>query len=269
MMRHKAFLGMVICGALLLLTVCGCVSNKSVGSKPAFEVGSIVEGGKAVEVLAPAAETTSPAALGVIAIDAGHQVSGNFSQEPIGPGASETKARVTSGTSGTSTGNEENAVNLAVALKLQASLEARGITVVMVRTTANVDISNSERAAIANEANAALFIRLHCDGVDNSSTNGFMTLIPSENKWTGSIVAQSARAADIMHPMIISTIGANDRGIKERSDLSGFNWCTVPTILFEMGCMSNPDEDERLGSSSYQQTMADAIAEATVAYLNA
>lgn len=206
----------------------------------------------------------------VIAVDAGHQAKGDSKQEPIGPGASETKARVTSGTSGVATGELESQVNLDVALKLRDELEARGATVVMVRTAQDVDISNSERAKIANDAGAALFIRLHCDGVDGSqSAKGFMTLEPGENAYTKGIATESQRAARIMHPVIVSETGAADRGIVERNDLSGFNWCTVPTVLFEMGCMTNPDEDRALASDAYQQKLATAIADATVAYAGA
>jgi N-acetylmuramoyl-L-alanine amidase len=217
-----------------------------------------------------AQSSAQPLAGVVIAVDAGHQAKGDSKQEPIGPGARETKARVTSGTSGVATGELESQVNLDVALKLRDELEARGATVVMVRTTQDVDISNSERAKIANDADAALFIRLHCDGVEgSSSTRGFMTLEVGQNAYTKGIVSESQRAASIMHPLIVRELGAADRGIVARSDLSGFNWCTVPTVLFEMGCMTNPDEDRALASDAYQQKIAEAIADATVAYMDA
>ena len=62
----------------------------------------------------------------VIVIDAGHQRRGDSNKEPIGPGASQTKAKVTTGATGISTGNLESAINLEVALKLQKKLEDYG-----------------------------------------------------------------------------------------------------------------------------------------------
>lgn len=203
----------------------------------------------------------------VVVIDAGHQAHGNSSQEPVGPGASETKAKVSSGTSGRYSGVPEYQVNLQIAQKLQAYLESKGVTVVMVRQSNDVDISNSERAAIANSNNASLFVRIHCDGSENSSRSGFSTLVPGSNQWTSPIVAQSKVAGQYVQSAAIAATGANDLGIVERTDLSGFNWCEVPTILCECGFMTNQNEDMLLTSDDYQQKIATGIGNGVIQYL--
>lgn len=196
----------------------------------------------------------------VICIDAGHQSRGDSRLEPIGPGSSKKKPRVTSGTSGTATHKSESSVNLAVALKLRTELEKRGYKVVMVRTKQKVNIANSKRAKIANAADADLFIRLHCDSSTNHSIKGILTIVPGKNRWTGPIVKRSAAAGAAVRKAIIKATKAKDRGLSKRTDMSGFNYAKVPSLIVEMGMMSNATEDRKLVTSAYQRKLVTGMA---------
>lgn len=218
------------------------------------------------QAVADASSSMAPAGS-VVCIDAGHQGLGDNTLEPIGPGSATRKASVSSGTSGVVTRVHESVVNLEVAKLLRSELEARGVRVVMVRVSEKVDIPNSGRAHVANAAKADLFVRLHCDGTTNHSTRGLSTLVPAKNQWTAPILSASRSAGRLIHAAAIATTGAADRGVVTRSDLAGFNWSTVPTVLVEMGFMSNSAEDRVLNDVTYQEKLARGLADGVVEYL--
>ena len=114
-----------------------------------------------------------------IVIDPGHQAKGDSSKEPIGPGASETKAKVTTGATGNYTKQKESELTLKVAQVLEKQLKQEGYNVIMTRTTNNINISNSERASIANNAKADAFIRIHADSYDDSNVNRNINIMPN------------------------------------------------------------------------------------------
>jgi N-acetylmuramoyl-L-alanine amidase len=175
---------------------------------------------------------------------------------------------VSSGTAGTVTGIPESELVLAVGLKLRDKLEAAGVKVVMTRTKQDVNISNIERAQIANEAGADLFVRVHADGSDNPDVHGIHVLYPASIEgWTDDIAAPSKKAAQLAQKELIAATGAKDRGIDARDDMTGFNWSDVPAIIPEIGFMTNPAEDKLLATGAYQDKIVKALARAILSYL--
>lgn len=200
----------------------------------------------------------------MIGIDPGHQAHQNSDPEPIAPGSEETKMKVSSGTSGVASGVEEHVVNLNVGLKLRDMLEDAGAEVVMTRTSADVDISNIERAAVFNEAGVDLGIRLHCDGVDDESVRGAFMLIPEDNPYE----EQIRRAAEIIIEEYTDTTGLKQLSTQVRSDQTGFNWCKRPVVNIEMGYMSNLEEDWLITDEDFQTDMARGIYNGILAYFS-
>lgn len=202
-------------------------------------------------------------------IDPGHQRIGNNEPELVGPDTRETKAKVSSGTVGVRTKKPEYVLNLEVSLLLKAELVRRGINVTMTRETHDVDISNKQRADMANEAGAALVVRIHADGDSAASTRGFSVLYPSAAQAAVKpIAAESKKAAVELLAGLQQATGQKGRGLSAREDLSGFNWSKVPVTLVEIGFMTNPEEDELMSEAAYQQKLAKGIADGIEQYLS-
>ena len=160
----------------------------------------------------------------VVCIDAGHQGQQNKEKEPCAPWGKDAnssvnnevmKTKCASGTTGRFTGIPEFEVTLDISLKMQAELEKLGATVVMIRETHDVNLSNKERAEIGNNAKADVVLRIHCNGAESESAQGIELDVRDKGDNTAEYKARSdsdfALASELLGYLIDKT-NAKNRG---------------------------------------------------------
>ena len=235
---------------------------------------TIVAVGSTVTVTVPVGATQAsilkPARGGgsfVVVIDPGHQSTVDSASEPIGPGSMLCGPCATAGAVGVATGIPEYEMDRQLAAELQDRLAAAGVKVILTRTTDDVELSGSQRAAAANTAKADLLVQIHAQSSRDESQTGVTTLFPAVNRWTRRTAGSSRQAASLIQRSAVRESLAADNGTVCSSDVVEFNWSNVPSVLVEAGSLSNPVEDRLLSSSRYQGVLAQGIADGIIEYL--
>jgi N-acetylmuramoyl-L-alanine amidase len=209
-----------------------------------------------------------PKKLLTVCIDAGHQRYGISEKEPNGPGSNVMKPKLTTGTRGVSTKTPEYQLNLDVSLLLEQELIARGYNVVMIRRDNDCPLSNAERAQVANDSGADIFVRIHANGSENTKVSGALCCAPTgKNPYlTDAVIEDSIRLSKAIVNSFCEATGANNQGLMSTDTMTGINWCEIPVTIVEMGYMSNAAEDEKMATEEYRQKMVQGVANGIDAY---
>lgn len=280
MKAGKRMLSAIVILVLLVAGATGCASHLPKQTAPTTESSTTVpDTSVIVPDSQPSTEGTEPPVTEppvteppekrlTVCIDAGHQRYGISEKEPNGPGSDVMKAKLTSGGRGVSTGIAEYQLNLDVSLLLEQELLARGYDVVMIRRTNDCPLSNAERAQVANESGADIFVRIHANGLDDPSVSGALCCAPTTaNPYlTDAVIADSIRLSRAVVDRFCAATGAINRGLMSTDTMTGINWCEIPVTIVEMGFMSNPAEDEKMATDEYRATMVQGIADGIDAY---
>ena len=211
------------------------------------------------------------ASKNVIVIDPGHSSQIPDGQVPLGPGSDEMRDADNYGAVSVTNGLHEYELVLDVSLRLKDKLEARGYKVVMVRTTNSGKYSCVDRAKVANDNNAALFLRVHANAAPKDhSKNGAMTIcITKDNDFVPAMYKKSRLLSDLILNNYVAAVGCYNEGVWERDDMIANNWSKVPTTLVELGYMTNEREDQLMQTSAYKEKMVNGLLNGIDTYFEA
>ncbi len=211
----------------------------------------VLKGETDVSTAAAVAKEEAPQEETVIVVDAGH---GGFDSGKVGINDA-----------------LEKEVNLAIAGKLKALLEEKGIRVVMTRESDNGLYDEQEenkkqqdmkrRCTMINESGAAAAVSIHQNSYTEESAHG-----PQVFYYATSIKAQDL-AAQLQESLNTKLEIDRPRKIKANDTYYLLQKTAVPTVIVECGFLSNAEEAAKLVTEEYQQRVAEAVCEGVVQYL--
>src|SRR5438309_2681073 len=143
----------------------------------------------------------------------------------------------------------ESMMNLDVAQRLKAVLQAYGYQVIMTRDS-DVFVPLGTRVAIANSYRDAIFVCIHFNATPRSSANGIETYFYS---------SRSLPLASAIHYYVAGGAPTPNRGVRRRGFYVLRN-TRIPSVLVECGFLTNATEAQYAQSAAYQQKLAEEIA---------
>lgn len=198
-----------------------------------------------------------------VCIDPGHSANCPKGTEPKGPGLSGNKQQVTGMAQGRVTRRMESVVNLEIAFVLRDELLRQGADVVMTRTDEQASLNNLDRCRIAEEGNADIMLRIHCNAVENKNKTGIVVYFPLNSTYAKALgTKQEYRLwADTLLEAVHAAAGVTNGTSCATDEYTGNNWAKMPCFLLELGYMTTASEDLLLSESWYQQILSEGMAE--------
>lgn len=163
----------------------------------------------------------------------------------------------------------EKNITLSIALPLRDMLTSAGAKVVMTRDTdkdvygpwADADPELQARCDIANEAHADAFVSIHIDSFSNSSVDGTTAYYNAKS-------SKDLLLAQMMHQATMNSLSIPDRGVKS-NDFYVNVYTTMPSVLMEMGFITNDHRVKMLTSSWGPRGIAQSLFNGLVNYFAA
>lgn len=153
----------------------------------------------------------------------------------------------------------EKEITLRTAQNIQRLLlERTGATVILSRDN-DESLTLSERMKITKEYSADLFISLHFDAFESNKVSGITTYFNKK---------EDQQLAELVHRQLFKeSMGARDRGVSF-GDYHVLRENSSPSILLELGFISNKEDEQRIQSSEFQAKSASMIVEGIIKYLS-
>ncbi len=160
----------------------------------------------------------------------------------------------------------EKEINLEIALKIKKNLEKENIEVVMTRTTderlSDTQVGDlKERVKLINEQNPVLAVSIHQNSYQDESVKGPQVFYYTDSK-------EGEAAAGFIQKALMEMDEENTKQIKANRTYYLLKNTEVPVVIAECGFLSNYEEAEKLVSQEYQETVAAAITEGILAYMD-
>lgn len=161
----------------------------------------------------------------------------------------------------TNNGILEKDITLKVATIVKNKLEADGAKVIMTRS-GDTYPTLEDRVNIALQNYAEVFVSIHVNSATNTSAKGTETYYNVEGNVN---VVEDEALAKAINTQIVNNANMKDRGIKTANYYVIKNML-LPSVLVELGFISNPEDLEKLTDSDYIEIFGNSIYNGIVEY---